>query len=125
MRFALCNDRKTYVCSMPAITRSSPPTACAPASATTAACCHSELLFCTTSYYSRGLLATPLLTSLDHAGSSNWLTQLLSRLAWPWYQLTSASVITAAQLLDWPMRGWLLAPAGSLTAWGQRLLGSR
>ncbi len=77
------------------------------------------------SYYSRGLLAAPLLTSLDLAGSSNRLTQLLSSLTWPWWRLAAGSAITAAQLLDWPVRAWLLAPAGLVTGWSQKLLGSR
>eukprot|EP00879_Flechtneria_rotunda_P031575 GHRR01034508.1.p1 GENE.GHRR01034508.1~~GHRR01034508.1.p1 ORF type:complete len:739 (+),score=291.15 GHRR01034508.1:24-2240(+) len=76
-------------------------------------------------YFSRGLLATPLLTYVDHSGRSNWLTRTLSHLTYPFYQLTSATIINSAILLDWPVRAWLLAPAGLLSVWTKKVLGMR
>lgn len=66
------------------------------------------------SYISRGLLASPLITALDHAGSSTWVTHILHTLTTPLYDLVSTSLITAASLADWPTRALLLGPAGLL-----------
>jgi hypothetical protein len=74
---------------------------------------------------SRGLLAAPLLTSLDHAGRASWVTRVFSNLTYPAYQLTSSSVIYSSMLLDWPARAWLLGPAGVATGWTKAVFGSR
>ncbi|WIA28461.1 hypothetical protein OEZ86_011005 [Tetradesmus obliquus] len=76
-------------------------------------------------YISRGLLATPLLTSLDHAGRTSWVTRALSSLTHPAYTLASSSIVYACLLLDWPARAWLLGPAGAATGWAEAVLGSR
>jgi hypothetical protein len=76
-------------------------------------------------YISRGLLAAPLLTSLDHAGRASWVTRVFSNLTYPAYQLTSSSVIYSSMLLDWPARAWLLGPAGVATGWTKAVFGSR
>ncbi|KAF6264428.1 hypothetical protein COO60DRAFT_1698264 [Scenedesmus sp. NREL 46B-D3] len=76
-------------------------------------------------YISRGLLATPLLTSLDHAGRSSWLARAFSSLTYPAYQLTSSSVVYSSMLLDWPARAWLLGPAGAATGWSKAVAGPR
>lgn len=78
------------------------------------------------------MLANPLVTALDHAGSSTWTSRTLHTLTAPLYDLTSTSIITAALLADWPVRTLLLRPAGlvpsmvsalgSVGAWGTRLV---
>lgn len=55
-------------------------------------------------YLSQGLLANPMLTSLDHAGRGSWLTHLLSSITYPIYQLTAGSIVTGFMLMDWPVR---------------------
>lgn len=72
------------------------------------------------------------MTALDHAGSSTWTSRTLHTLTAPLYDLTSASIITAALLADWPVRTLLHWPAGlvpsmvsalgSVGAWGTRLV---
>jgi hypothetical protein len=76
-------------------------------------------------YISRGLLATPVITALDHAGRSSWVTRALSNLTYPAYQATSSTVIYSALLLDWPARAWLLGPAGVATGWSKAVFGPR
>jgi hypothetical protein len=76
-------------------------------------------------YLSQGLLATPLLTSVDHAARDSWLTRVLSSITYPLYQMTAGSIVRGSILLDWPVRAWLLAPAGTVSRWGKTLLGQR
>ena len=71
-------------------------------------------MLCCCSYISRGLLANPLITSLDHSGSSTGFSRTLHTLTSPLCDLTSTSLITAASLADWPVRALLLGPAGLL-----------
>lgn len=64
------------------------------------------------SYISCGLLANPLVTALDHAGSSTVVSRTLQALTGPLYDLTSASMLTAACWAEWPARA-----VGGGTAW--------
>lgn len=74
------------------------------AAMSTCQCLHDCLTLFWCRYLSRGLLATPLLTSLDHAGRGSWLTHVLSSLTSPFYQLSAGSIVRGSMLLDWPVR---------------------
>jgi hypothetical protein len=76
---------------------------------------------CTRSYISQGLLANPLITALDHTGTSTWLSRALHTLASPVYDLASTSLVTTAVLADWPVRALLLRPMGAVPAVLSRL----